>query len=73
MTETVSTRAKARGKGLKLERVFSTEGTHPYDAITWERRDVVQQNPTTSTRATCSVVEKSLRVVGAGAGSGVPE
>ena len=44
MTETVSTRAKARGKGLKLERVFSTEGTHPYDAITWERRDVVQQN-----------------------------
>ena len=44
MTETVSTRAKARGKGLKMERVFSTEGTHPYDAITWERRDVVQQN-----------------------------
>ena len=45
MTETVSTRAKgAKGKGLTMERVFSTEGTHPYDAITWERRDVVQQN-----------------------------
>src|SRR5688500_4240695 len=45
MTETVSTRAKgAKGKGLTLQRVFSTEGTHPYDAITWERRDVVQQN-----------------------------
>ncbi|WP_210649195.1 vitamin B12-dependent ribonucleotide reductase [Nocardioides sp. SYSU D00065] len=45
MTETVSTRrGAARGKGLKLERIFSTEGTHPYDAITWERRDVVQQN-----------------------------
>lgn len=46
MTETVSTRskAKAKGKGLTLERVFSTEGTHPYDAITWERRDVVQTN-----------------------------
>ncbi|MDT0183534.1 vitamin B12-dependent ribonucleotide reductase [Microbacterium sp. ARD31] len=44
MTETVSTRRGAKGKGLKLERVFSTEGTHPYDAITWERRDVVQQN-----------------------------
>lgn len=46
MTETVSARAKgaAKGKGLKLERVFSTKGTHPYDAITWERRDVVQQN-----------------------------
>ncbi|MFC0222114.1 vitamin B12-dependent ribonucleotide reductase, partial [Nocardioides zeicaulis] len=46
MTETVSTGAKgaARGKGLKMERVFSTKGTHPYDAITWERRDVVQTN-----------------------------
>ncbi len=47
MTETVSTGAGAvgnKGKGLTLERVFSTEGTHPYDAITWERRDVVQQN-----------------------------
>ena len=46
MTETVSTRSKgaAKGKGLTLERVFSTEGVHPYDAITWERRDVVQQN-----------------------------
>ena len=45
MTETVSTRkGAAKGKGLTLERVFSTAGTHPYDAITWERRDVVQQN-----------------------------
>ncbi len=47
MTETVSTGAaskQGKGEGLTLERVFSTEGTHPYDAITWERRDVVQQN-----------------------------
>ena len=47
MTETVSTgasKAKGKGKGLTMERVFSTPGTHPYDAITWERRDVVQQN-----------------------------
>src|ERR1044071_1150196 len=45
MTETVSgTGAKTRKKGLKIEQVFSTPGTHPYDAITWERRDVVQQN-----------------------------
>ena len=48
MTETVSTGASkakgAKGKGLTMERVFSTAGTHPYDAITWERRDVVQQN-----------------------------
>jgi ribonucleoside-diphosphate reductase alpha chain len=48
MTETVSTGAKktrgSKGKGLKLERVFSTAGTHPYDELTWERRDVVQTN-----------------------------
>ncbi len=44
MTETVSAAQQATGKGLKMERVFSTEGVHPYDAITWERRDVVQTN-----------------------------
>ena len=33
-----------RGKGLKMERVFSTPGVHPYDEVTWERRDVVQTN-----------------------------
>ncbi|MDQ6686074.1 MAG: vitamin B12-dependent ribonucleotide reductase, partial [Actinomycetota bacterium] len=31
-------------RGLKIERVFSTEGVHPYDELTWERRDVVQTN-----------------------------
>ncbi|MGI8645189.1 MAG: LAGLIDADG family homing endonuclease, partial [Nocardioides sp.] len=49
MTETVrpetgaaqSTKADA---GLRLERVFSTEGVHPYDELSWERRDVVQTN-----------------------------
>ncbi len=40
MTETVS----GAGTGLKMERVFSTEGVHPYDEISWERRDVVQTN-----------------------------
>src|SRR5690349_16096587 len=30
--------------GLTIERVFSTPGIHPYDEVTWERRDVVQQN-----------------------------
>jgi ribonucleoside-diphosphate reductase alpha chain len=46
MTETVSgARSKgAAGAGLHIERVFSTEGVHPYDEITWERRDVLQTN-----------------------------
>ncbi|GAB3655780.1 vitamin B12-dependent ribonucleotide reductase [Nocardioides korecus] len=47
MTETVSgTNARGTRKkgGMKVERTFSTEGVHPYDQLTWERRDVVQQN-----------------------------
>jgi len=46
VTETVSGTAKAPGrkKGLKIERVFSTAGVHPYDELNWERRDVVQTN-----------------------------
>ncbi|MBO0844220.1 MAG: vitamin B12-dependent ribonucleotide reductase [Nocardioides sp.] len=49
MTETAhpakgAVTASQAGKGLQIERVFSTAGTHPYDEITWERRDVVQQN-----------------------------
>jgi ribonucleoside-diphosphate reductase alpha chain len=46
MTETVSgaTRKGAAGAGLHIEQVFSTAGVHPYDEITWERRDVVQTN-----------------------------
>ena len=26
---------------LRLERYFTKDGTHPYDEITWERRDAV--------------------------------
>ncbi len=47
MTETVSgatTGRRGAKKGLKIERVFSTPGVHPYDEVTWERRDVLQQN-----------------------------
>ncbi len=49
MTETVnkalgSSAKGAAGEGLTIERVFSTPGTHPYDELTWERRDVVQTN-----------------------------
>jgi ribonucleoside-diphosphate reductase alpha chain len=30
--------------GLKMVRLFTTEGIHPYDDVIWERRDVVQNN-----------------------------
>ena len=42
-----STQSQAMGdnpRGLVVQRHFSTEGVHPYDEITWERRDVVQTN-----------------------------
>ncbi len=50
MTETTNgARTGARrpgrsGKGVRVERIFTTPGVHPYDEVTWERRDVVQQN-----------------------------
>src|SRR5918995_2677428 len=37
-------RATEAGRGVTIERIFTTPGVHPYDEITWERRDVVQQN-----------------------------
>ena len=30
--------------GLSIERLYTTEGVHPYDEVNWERRDVVQTN-----------------------------
>ncbi|MEU8607539.1 vitamin B12-dependent ribonucleotide reductase [Actinoplanes sp. NPDC048791] len=30
--------------GLRIERVWTTEGVHPYDEVEWERRDVVMTN-----------------------------
>ncbi|TQL79182.1 ribonucleoside-diphosphate reductase class II [Stackebrandtia endophytica] len=55
MSESVDTAATGRRaakrskngsapKGLPVERVWTTEGTHPYDEVTWERRDVVMTN-----------------------------
>src|SRR5690606_22517417 len=53
MTETVGA-ASGRGKkssakackqaGLTVERLYTTPGVHPYDEVTWERRDVVMTN-----------------------------
>lgn len=47
MTETVG--AVTRGgkrprRGLKMKRIFTTPGVHPYDELVWERRDVVMTN-----------------------------
>jgi ribonucleoside-diphosphate reductase alpha chain len=43
--ETGGARAKRTAAGgLTVERIYTTPGTHPYDEVTWERRDVVQQN-----------------------------
>jgi ribonucleoside-diphosphate reductase alpha chain len=36
-------RAKA-AKSLRVERIYTTPGVHPYDEVTWERRDVVLTN-----------------------------
>ncbi|REH51708.1 ribonucleoside-diphosphate reductase alpha chain [Kutzneria buriramensis] len=36
---------KAVGRtGLNVQRVYTTEGVHPYDEVTWEHRDVVMTN-----------------------------
>jgi ribonucleoside-diphosphate reductase alpha chain len=47
MTETVSgapKQATRKAQGLRVDRVFTREGVHPYDDVTWERRDVVLTN-----------------------------
>lgn len=45
MTETLSQRQSTkRPAGLRMERLYTTEGVHPYDEVTWERRDVVMTN-----------------------------
>ncbi len=53
MTETASGRAgRGNGKGarrgmaggLRIRRVHTRPGSHPYDEVTWERRDVVMTN-----------------------------
>ena len=35
------TAPKSLGKGLTIERIYTTEGVHPYDEVTWQHRDVV--------------------------------
>jgi len=33
-----------KGAGLTIERINTTAGVHPYDEVTWDRRDVVMTN-----------------------------
>ena len=33
-------------RGLTIDRVFSTEGVHPFDSVVWEKRDAVIKNHT---------------------------
>ncbi len=46
MTDTAkaTTRGSRNTRGLKIDRVFTTAGVHPYDEVTWDLRDVVQTN-----------------------------
>ena len=47
MTETANraaARKAPRGKGVSVQRIYTTPGVHPYDEVTWESRDVVQTN-----------------------------
>ncbi len=53
MTETVSGATTRKGKAaqaqagpskLTIGRIHTTPGVHPYDQVTWERRDVVMTN-----------------------------
>ncbi|MBY8878649.1 vitamin B12-dependent ribonucleotide reductase [Actinacidiphila acidipaludis] len=51
MTETTSgpargsrTKGAKASKGLRIERIHTTPGVHPYDEVVWEHRDVVMTN-----------------------------
>jgi ribonucleoside-diphosphate reductase alpha chain len=48
MTETTASGAAQDGRGarreLTIRRIHTREGVHPYDEVTWERRDVVMTN-----------------------------
>ena len=48
MTETTASGAAQDGRGARqgitIRRIHTREGVHPYDEVTWERRDVVMTN-----------------------------
>ncbi|MDG4829751.1 adenosylcobalamin-dependent ribonucleoside-diphosphate reductase [Solwaraspora sp. WMMD1047] len=48
VTASKAPRARSNGarsqRGLTVERVWTTDGVHPYDEVAWQRRDVVMTN-----------------------------
>src|SRR5215813_5702501 len=47
MTETsaqLGRQARGAKEPLHIERIYTTPGVHPYDEVSWERRDVVLTN-----------------------------
>ncbi len=45
MTETISGISRGTGTaGLRIDRIYTRPGVHPYDEVTWDRRDVVMTN-----------------------------
>ena len=47
MTDTTAftgANSASTGKGLTIDRIYTTPGVHPYDQVEWEYRDVVQTN-----------------------------
>ncbi|MGZ5419070.1 MAG: vitamin B12-dependent ribonucleotide reductase, partial [Solirubrobacterales bacterium] len=45
MAKAASKSRTSTGKGLAIERRFSTEGVHPFDELDWEMRDAVIGDP----------------------------
>src|SRR3954467_2883878 len=39
-----SRRGRGGRRGLKMERIYTRPGVHPYDDVRWERRDIVMTN-----------------------------
>ncbi|MBO3142648.1 vitamin B12-dependent ribonucleotide reductase [Dermatophilus congolensis] len=43
-TDTMAESGNAGRQGITVARIFTTPGVHPYEEVTWEKRDVVQTN-----------------------------
>ncbi|HZV27132.1 MAG TPA: vitamin B12-dependent ribonucleotide reductase, partial [Acidothermaceae bacterium] len=43
-SDPITVGSRTSGRGLNIDRVYTTPGVHPYDEVIWERRDVVMTN-----------------------------